>query len=121
MGQGWELEAIAACIYPIRIPMLRYFGASDITLPYANAYFTIYLTGTVFALMSTGMNQFIICQGFAKTGMYSVVLGAVLNIILDPIFIFVFHMGVHGAALATILSQTLSAAFVLRFLKTKAD
>lgn len=67
---------MVACIYPIRIPMLRYFGASDITLPYANAYFTIYLTGTVFALMSTGMNQFIICQGFAKTGMYSVVLGA---------------------------------------------
>ena len=79
---------MVACIYPIRIPMLRYFGASDITLPYANAYFTIYLTGTVFALMSTGMNQFIICQGFAKTGMYSVVLGAALNIILDPIFIF---------------------------------
>ena len=79
---------MVACIYPIRIPMLRYFGASDITLPYANAYFTIYLTGTVFALMSTGMNQFIICQGFAKTGMYSVILGAVLNIILDPIFIF---------------------------------
>ncbi len=57
---------MVACIYPIRIPMLRYFGASDTTLPYANAYFTIYLTGTVFALMSTGMNQFIICQGFAK-------------------------------------------------------
>ena len=58
---------MVACIYPIRIPMLRYFGASDITLPYANAYFTIYLAGTVFALMSTGMNQFIICQGFANS------------------------------------------------------
>ena len=96
---------MVACIYPIRIPMLRYFGASDITLPYANAYFTIYLTGTVFALMSTGMNQFIICQGFAKTGMYSVILGAVLNIILDPIFIFGLHMGVSGAAVATVISQ----------------
>ena len=107
---------MVACIYPIRIPMLRYFGASDITLPYANAYFTIYLTGTVFALMSTGMNQFIICQGFAKTGMYSVVLGAALNIILDPIFIFGLHMGVSGAAVATVISQMASCAFVLRTL-----
>ena len=92
---------MVACIYPIRIPMLRYFGASDTTLPYANAYFTIYLTGTVFALMSTGMNQFIICQGFAKTGMYSV---------------FGFHMGVSGAATATVLSQMASCAFVLKTL-----
>ena len=107
---------MVACIYPIRIPMLRSFGASDITLPYANAYFTIYLTGTVFALMSTGMNQFIICQGFAKTGMYSVILGAVLNIILDPIFIFGLHMGVSGAAVATVISQMASCAFVLRTL-----
>ena len=107
---------MVTCIYPIRIPMLRYFGASDITLPYANAYFTIYLTGTVFALMSTGMNQFIICQGFAKTGMYSVILGAVLNIILDPIFIFGLHMGVSGAAVATVISQMASCAFVLNTL-----
>ena len=107
---------MVACIYPIRIPMLRYFGASDTTLPYANAYFTIYLTGTVFALMSTGMNQFIICQGFAKTGMYSVIIGAVLNIVLDPVFIFGFHMGVSGAATATVLSQTASCAFVLKTL-----
>ena len=107
---------MVACIYPIRIPMLRYFGASDITLPYANAYFTIYLTGTVFALMSTGMNQFIICQGFAKTGMYSVIIGAVLNIVLDPVFIFALHMGVAGAAVATVLSQMASCAFVLSFL-----
>lgn len=107
---------MVTCIYPIRIPMLRYFGASDITLPYANAYFTIYLTGTVFALMSTGMNQFIICQGFAKTGMYSVVLGAALNIILDPIFIFGLHMGVSGAAVATVISQMASCAFVLNTL-----
>ena len=107
---------MGACIYPIRIPMLRYFGASDTTLPYANAYFTIYLTGTVFALMSTGMNQFLICQGFAKTGMYSVIIGAVLNIVLDPVFIFGFHMGVSGAATATVLSQTASCAFVLKTL-----
>lgn len=111
---------LVVCIYPIRIPMLRYFGASDITLPYANAYFTIYLTGTVFALMSTGMNQFIICQGFAKTGMYSVVLGAALNIILDPIFIFGLHMGVSGAAVATVISQMVSCAFVLKTLFGKS-
>ena len=107
---------MVACIYPVRIPMLRCFGASDTTLPYANAYFTIYLTGTVFALMSTGMNQFIICQGFAKTGMYSVIIGAVMNIVLDPIFIFGFHMGVSGAATATVLSQMTSCAFVLKTL-----
>lgn len=107
---------LVACIYPVRVPMLRYFGASDATLPYANAYFTIYLAGTVFALMSTGMNQFIICQGFAKTGMYSVIIGAVLNILLDPVFIFGLHMGVSGAAMATVLSQMASCAFVLKTL-----
>ena len=110
---------MVACIYPIRIPMLRYFGASDTTLPYANAYFTIYLTGTVFALMSTGMNQFIICQGFAKTGMLSVLIGAVCNIVLDPVFIFGMHMGVRGAALATVISQACSTIWVLAFLAGK--
>lgn len=103
-------------IYPIREPMLRYFGASDVTLPYADTYFSIYLAGTFFALMSTGMNQFIISQGFAKVGMYSVVIGAVLNILLDPVFIFLLHMGVAGAAAATVLSQAASCAFVLSFL-----
>ena len=107
---------LVACIYPFRVPMLRYFGASDTTLPYANAYFTIYLSGTIFALMSTGMNQFIICQGFAKTGMYSVIIGAIFNIILDPIFIFGLRMGVSGAAAATVLSQMVSCTFVLKTL-----
>lgn len=107
---------LMAVIYPIREPMLKYFGASDITYPYANAYFSVYLAGTFFALMSTGMNQFIISQGFAKTGMYSVIIGAVLNIILDPVFIFVLRIGVAGAALATVISQMVSCAFVLSFL-----
>lgn len=107
---------LVTLIYPIREPMLRYFGASDVTYPYADAYFSIYLAGTFFALMSTGMNQFIICQGFAKTGMYSVMLGAVLNILLDPVFIFLLEMGVAGAAIATVLSQMASCAFVLLFL-----
>jgi putative MATE family efflux protein len=102
--------------FVFREPMLRLFGASESTFPYAEKYFTAYLTGTVFALLSTGLNQFIICQGFAKIGMLSVVLGAVLNIILDPIFIFVFNMGVTGAAVATVLSQAASCGFVLWFL-----
>ena len=79
-------------------------------------YYSCYLTGTVFALLSTGMNQFIICQGFAKKGMQSVMLGAVLNIILDPVFIFLLDLGVRGAAIATVLSQLASCLFVLRFL-----
>ena len=107
---------LVALIYPFREPMLRYFGASNTTYPYANTYFSIYLTGTFFALMATGMNQFIISQGFAKTGMYSVIIGAVLNIVLDPVFIFALHMGVAGAAVATVLSQMASCAFVLSFL-----
>lgn len=96
--------------------LLRWFGASDATFAYANEYITIYLLGTVFALLSVGMNQFIICQGFAKVGMKSVMLGAISNIILDPLFIFVFDMGVAGAALATILSQLASCLYVLKFL-----
>lgn len=103
-------------VYPFREPMLRFFGASDTTLPYADTYFSIYLSGTFFALMATGMNQFIISQGFAKIGMYSVMLGAVLNIVLDPVFIFLLNMGVAGAALATVLSQMASCIFVLSFL-----
>ena len=81
----------------------------------------IYVLGTLPSMLSTGLNPFINAQGYSTTGMLTVAIGAFTNLVLDPIFIFVFHMGVHGAALATILSQTLSAAFVLRFLKTKAE
>lgn len=97
-------------------PLLMLFGASENTLPYASAYLTIYLIGTVFVQISLGLNAFINSQGFAKMGMITVLIGAVLNIILDPIFIFVFDMGVRGAALATIISQAVSACWVLRFL-----
>lgn len=107
---------LVAAVLPIREPMLRLFGASGVTYAYAETYFTIYLCGTIFALMSTGMNQYIICQGFAVEGMKSVILGAVCNIVLDPVFIFVFDMGVPGAALATILSQAVSCIWVLAFL-----
>lgn len=99
-----------------RRPVLLLFGASEATLPYAMSYYTLYLCGTPFALLATGMNQFIICQGYAKKGMLSVLLGAVLNIILDPIFIFGFHLGVAGAAIATVLSQIGSCIYVLHFL-----
>lgn len=107
---------LIAVILPLREPMLRLFGASDATYPYAEAYFTAYLCGTLFALAATGLNQFVICQGFAKIGMASVMLGAALNIVLDPLFIFVFDMGVRGAAIATVISQAASAAYVVLFL-----
>ena len=112
---------VTGVVLLLKEPMLRLFGASDATYPYAEAYFTIYVSGTIFALMSIGMGQFVYAQGYAKVGMFSVVLGAVLNIILDPVFIYVFHMGVRGAAIATVISQAASAGFVLFFLIKKAD
>ena len=97
-------------------PILVVFGASDQALVHALPYLRIYLLGTIFTMIATGMNPFINAQGYSTTGMTTVIIGAVANIILDPILIFVFGMGVEGAAIATILSQALSAAFVLRFL-----
>ena len=97
-------------------PILTLFGASADTMPYAAGYLRIYLLGTVFVMISLGMNYFINTQGFAGTGMLTVAIGAVLNLILDPVFIFGFDMGVPGAALATILSQAVSAAWALWFL-----
>ena len=107
-------------ILPFREPMLRLFGASDATYPFAEEYFTAYLCGTFFALAASGLNQFIICQGYARKGMISVMLGAALNIVLDPVFIFLFDMGVAGAAVATVLSQLASCLYVLRFLFGKS-
>lgn len=121
MGNSFSMLLIsgiflsAAC-YIFREPLLYLFGASRITYPYANAYITLYLLGTLFVMISLGMNNFINAQGFGITGMLTVSIGAVLNLLLDPLFIFVFHMGVRGAALATILSQCVSALWVLRFL-----
>lgn len=97
-------------------PMLYLFGASDTTFPFANSYITIYLLGSIFVMIGLGMNSFINSQGFAKVGMMTVLLGAIANIILDPIFIFVFDMGVKGAAIATVISQFLSAVWILVFL-----
>ena len=107
---------LTGVVYALREPMLRLFGASDVTYEYAESYFCTIICGTIFALLSTGMNQFIICQGYAKTGMAAVMLGTVLNIILDPVMIFVFDLGVRGAAVATVISQAASMVFVLYFL-----
>ena len=100
-------------------PILFTFGASEDSFLYAKEYLNIYLTGTVFSMISTGMNGYINAQGFPKIGMYTTVLGAACNIILDPIFIFGMKMGVAGAALATAISQAVSAVWVLRFLTGK--
>lgn len=111
------LSIILTIIFAIfKIPMLYAFGGSDATILYAEQYLNIYLCGTIFVQIAMGLNMFITSQGQAKIGMLSVLIGAVINIILDPILIFVCGMGVRGAALATIISQGCSAAWVLRFL-----
>ena len=105
--------------YAAQKPFLYLVGASDVTYPYASEYLSIYLIGTICVQIVLGLNPFITAQGQSKTAMGSVLIGAALNIILDPIFIFVFHMGVKGAALATILSQLAGAIWVLRFMTSK--
>lgn len=115
---GSSLVLMAFC-YLFRRPVLYLFGASDASYGYANAYLTVYLLGTPFSMLTAGLNGFINAQGFPRTGMLTTVLGAVLNLILDPVFLFCFHMGVSGAALATVLSQLVSAVWVLRFLTGK--
>ena len=98
-----------------RKPILYLFGASDASYLYADQYLCIYLFGTVFAMLSTGLNGFINASGYPKAGMMTIILGAVLNLILDPLFIYVLHMGVAGAALATVISQIASCAWALYF------
>ena len=106
------LEAVAE-------PILWMFGASEKTLPFALGYMRIYVAGSIFVMMTLGLNMFITTQGFAKISMKTVLIGAICNIILDPLFIFAFHMGVKGAAVATILSQAVSAVWVFSFLNGK--
>ena len=115
---GTSAVLFALC-YGFRRPILFLFGASEQSWYYADQYLRIYLLGTAFSMVTTGMNGFINAQGFPKTGMLTTVIGAVINAILDPIFIFGFHMGVRGAAMATVISQAISAAWVLRFLTGK--
>lgn len=99
--------------------LLNWFGASDTTFPYADSYMTIYTAGTFFALMAVGLNYFITCQGFPGIGMLTVIIDALTNILLDPVFIFGFHMNVAGAAIATVIAQFVSCAFAFRFLTGK--
>ena len=107
---------LMAVAIPLRRPMLLFFGASADTLPFADEYFFYYMTGTPFALLATGMNSFVTAQGFARKAMGSVLLGAVMNIVLDPVFIFALDMGVKGAAIATVISQAFSCGYALCFL-----
>lgn len=121
MGNSFVMMVLSGLILTIlglilKRPMLYLFGASDETIPYADSYITIYLLGSIFVMTGLGMNSFINSQGFGKIGMLTVLLGAVTNIILDPLFIFTFRLGVQGAAWATIISQGLSAAWIIWFL-----
>ena len=105
----------------IQKPVLYLFGASDATYPYAREYITIYLSGSLPVMLTLGLNPFLNAQGFTRTGMMTVLIGAVCNIVLDPLFIFVFGMGVRGAAVATVISQTVSAVWVIAFLLGKKN
>ena len=124
LGNSFTLLLIvAAVLTPVftiwRDELLLAFGATENTLPFASDYMGIYALGTVFVQLALGLNAFITAQGYAKISMFTVLIGAACNIALDPVFIFGFNMGVRGAALATILSQAVSAAWVLAFLLGK--
>ena len=108
--------ALLILCYLLRRPVLFLFGASDASYIYADEYLRIYLAGTTFSMLTTGLNGFISAQGYPGVSMLTTMIGALLNLILDPVFIFALHMGVRGAALATVISQIVSALWVLRFL-----
>lgn len=110
---------LTALCYLLKRPVLYMLGASDMTYPYANTYLMIYLLGTPFFMMGNGMNSFITSQGFPNTAMCTTLLGAVINLILDPILIFGFGMGIEGAAIATVFAQMVSAVWVMKFLTGK--
>lgn len=121
LGNSFVLLVISAVVltivcYMFCRPILFLFGASEASYVFAAEYLRIYLIGTIFSMLTTGLNGYISAQGFPKIGMLTTVLGAVTNIILDPIFIFGLNMGVKGAALATVIGQAISAMWVLRFL-----
>ena len=107
---------LTAVAYAVKQPVLWLIGASEVTFPYADEYLNVYLIGTIFVMISVGLNPYINAQGYARIGMLTVMIGAVINIVLDPLFIFVFKMGVKGAAIATIIAQFVSAVWVLKFL-----
>ena len=124
LGCCFSLLLIASVIltilsYAFRRPMMFLFGASEASYPYADAYLRIYLLGTPLVMLSTGLNGFINAQGFPRIGMLTTLIGAALNLLLDPLFIFAFDMGIAGAALATVISQGVSCIWVMRFLTGK--
>ena len=124
LGNCFTSLAVVAVILTIivlafKTPLLYLFGASSNTISYAEDYIEIYAVGTIFVQMTLGLNMFISAQGFSMISMLTVVIGAVTNIVLDPIFIFGFHLGVRGAAIATVLSQALSAVWAVKFLTGK--
>ena len=124
MGTSFTMLLLVGAVLTVSMylsapAVLRLLGGDDTTLPAALGYFRIYVIGTIPVLISLGMNPFINAQGFPRIGMMTVIIGAVLNIILDPVFIYACGMGVEGAALATVLSQTASAAWVLFFLRCR--
>lgn len=121
LGNGVLLLAVFSLlclglVYPLMDPLLSLAGASEITGPYAKEYLSVYMIGTPFVLAAGGLNLFISAQGQTRISMQSVLIGAILNTALDPLFIFAFHMGVRGAAVATVLSQAVSAVYVVGFL-----
>ena len=124
LGNCFSLQLVISAILTAVLlifnrPLLLAFGASENTIEYACDYMNIYAIGTVFVQLTLGMNAFVTAQGYSKIAMLSVVIGAVTNIALDPLFIYVFGMGVKGAALATVISQSFSTAWVLCFLFSK--
>lgn len=124
LGSCFTLQVVFSIVLTIVLllfhrPLLLTFGASENTIDYASQYMNIYAFGTIFVQLTLGMNAYITAQGFAKQGMISVLIGAISNIILDPVFIFAFNMGVRGAALATIISQGFSCIWVVSFLCSK--
>ncbi len=123
LGQVFTMILLTSVVLMVicfifREPVLYLMGASDATIPYAEGYLKIYLFGILFSMLTTGLNSFISAMGYPTTAMWTTVIGAVLNMILDPIFIFALGLGVQGAALATVISQCVSAVWVLRFLFT---
>lgn len=124
LGGCFALQVILSVILTVVLlvfnkSFLMAFGASENTISYATAYMNIYAVGTIFVQLTLGMNAFITAQGNAKTGMMTVIIGAVCNIVLDPIFIYGFHLGVRGAAMATVISQTVSCIWAISFLCNK--
>lgn len=124
LGNAMALLLVSSVVcfavgYFLRKPILYAFGASDESYYYADQYLRIYLFGTAFSMLVTGLNGYINAQGFPRIGMLTTLIGALINILLDPVFIFVLHMGVQGAALATVISQGISCVWVLRFLTGK--